>query len=181
MNSTSKFLNPKAVLFQAGLKAGQVVGDLGTGSGFYSLAAAEITGEQGRVYAVDIKDSALDHLSAEARMKGLNGIVTARCNLDEDKLAAPNLPQGECDMVVLANILHEVHSQQNLLKHAYGLLKTGGRLVIVDWNSEPGPIGPPVDKRVTQAAARKLAESSSFKFIKELETDQYHFGMAFER
>jgi ubiquinone/menaquinone biosynthesis C-methylase UbiE len=180
IKTQSKFINPKAVLFQAGLKAGQSVADLGTGSGFYSLAAAEIVGNNGHVHSADVKDSALEHLSVEARVKGLKTIKTYRCDLDEEKLAC-RVPEGECDMVVLANILHEVKHPKNLIKHAYAMLKSGGRLVVVDWNSQPGPIGPHAEKRVSESDAKKLLESCSFKHIKNLETDEYHYGLVFER
>ncbi|MBX4187881.1 MAG: class I SAM-dependent methyltransferase [Candidatus Doudnabacteria bacterium] len=179
-NTHKKFLNPKTVLFQAGLKSGEVVADLGTGSGFYSLAAAEIVGGNGQVHAADVKDSALDHLAAEARLKGMKVIRTYHCDLDEEELAC-KVPEGECDMVVMANIMHEVESRKNLIKHGYGMLKTGGRLLIVDWNGQPGPIGPQSEKRISEGETRKLLESSSFKFIKNIETDEYHFGMVFER
>jgi ubiquinone/menaquinone biosynthesis C-methylase UbiE len=178
--NTKKFLNPKTILFEAGLKSGQTMADLGSGSGFYSMAAAEIVGDNGQVISADVKESALDHLDAEARLKGLRTIKTYRCDLDEEKLAC-KLPEGECDMVVLANIMHEAVNHKNLLQHAYALLKSGGRLVVVDWNNEPGPIGPPADKRISEAAVKQLLESSTFKYIKNLETDHYHFGMAFER
>jgi ubiquinone/menaquinone biosynthesis C-methylase UbiE len=179
-NPHKKFLNPQTVLFHAGLKSGQVVSDLGAGSGFYALAAAGIVGGQGAVHVVDVKDAALEHVAAEARMRGFKTVKTHAGNLDNPKLP-PRLPAGESDMVVLANILHEVHDRKQLLKHAYALLKTGGRLVVVDWNDRPGPIGPDADKRISEQDALKQVESSSFKYLKSLETDEYHFGLVFEK
>jgi predicted methyltransferase len=84
-------------------------------------------------------------------------------------------------MVVLANIMHEIQNGKQLLMHAYALLKTGGRLVVVDWNDRPGPIGPAADKRISEQEARKQIESSSFKYLKSLDTDEYHFGLVFEK
>lgn len=179
-NTQKKFLNPEAVLFQAGLKSGQVVADLGAGSGFYALASASIVGSQGEVHVVDVKESALDHVSVEARMRHYKNIKTYVCDLDKTDLHA-RLPEGQCDVAVLANILHEVQHPKNLLKHAYKLLKSGGKLVIIDWNSNHGPIGPSADKRVNEQEIKKTVESSSFRFIKQLDADEYHFAMVFER
>jgi ubiquinone/menaquinone biosynthesis C-methylase UbiE len=180
LNTHKKFLNPQTVLFQAGLKSGQVLTDLGAGSGFYALAAANTVGSQGAVHVVDVKDTALEHVSTEARMRGFKTVKTYTANLDNSTLP-PRLPQGESDMVVLANIMHEVNDRKQLLKHAYALLKTGGRLVVVDWNDRSGPIGPPADKRISEQDARKQIETSSFKYLKNLDADEYHFGLVFEK
>ncbi len=179
-NTQLKFINPKTVLFGAGLKSGDIVADLGTGSGFYSLAAAEIVGVNGEVHSADVKDSALDHLMSEARVKNLTNIRTYRCDLDEVTLGC-RLPDGKCDMVIIANILHEVENQKNLLKHAYSMLKTGGKLLLVEWGEQPSPIGPSADKRIAEPQAKKLLETCAFRFIKNIPTDHYHYGMVFER
>src|SRR3989344_6086734 len=80
---TKKFLDPEKVLFAAGLSLGQTLADLGSGSGFYTIAAAKIVGERGSVYTVDVLESTLDHISAEARLKGIRNVKTLACNLEE--------------------------------------------------------------------------------------------------
>lgn len=181
LNTHKKFIDPESVLFQAGLKAGQVVGDLGAGSGYYALAACKIAGPNGSVHVVDVKDVALDHVAAEARMRGYRNLKTYHCDLDHPQANAARLPEGLCDMVILANIMHEVSHPKNLLKHAYAMLKSGGRLVVVDWNANHSPIGPTADRRMAQAEARKLVEAASLRFSRDLPTDDFHYAMVFER
>lgn len=178
-NIHKKFLNPQTVLFLAGLKTNQTVVDLGAGSGFFALAAAGIVGGNGLVQVVDVKDSALDHLVAESKMRGFKNVKTYLANLDHAKLPG-HIHIDQADMVILSNILHEVSDHKNLIAHAYALLKTGGKLVVIDWNDQPGNFGPSADRRIGQGQAKKLLDSS-LKFIKEIETDQYHFGMVFEK
>lgn len=173
-------MNPETVLFQAGLKSGQTIADLGAGSGHYAMAAAGIVGENGSVLVVDVKDSALDHIAADARMQKIKTLRTVLYDLDQENLT-DRIPAGHTDMVLLANILHEVGHRKNLLSHAYKLLKTGGRMLIVDWNQSPGPIGPPVAVRISEAETKKMCEAASFRFVKNIETDNYHFGLLFEK
>jgi ubiquinone/menaquinone biosynthesis C-methylase UbiE len=175
-----KFINPESMLFQAGVKSGQTVADLGAGSGHYALAAAKIVGTNGRVHAVDVKDSALDHVATEARMHGFKTVRTHLCDLDQAKPAG-KLPEGDSDVVVLSNIMHEVHDPKTLLKHAYSMLKTGGKLVLIDWNANHSPIGPAAEKRMAEQGAKKLLESSSFRFLREIDADAYHYAMVFEK
>ncbi len=179
-NINKKFLNPETVLFQAGLKAGQNLTDLGAGSGHYAIAGAKIVGENGSILVIDVKESALDHVAADARMNRIKTIKTLLWDLDQETLT-DRAPFGHSDMVLLANILHEVGHRKNLLAHAYKLLKTGGRMLIIDWNESPSPIGPPVSVRVSESDTKKLCESSSFRFVKNVDTDQYHFGLLFEK
>jgi len=45
--------NPYKILERAGLKPGQNVLEVGCGPGFFTIPAAHIVGEEGKVYAVD--------------------------------------------------------------------------------------------------------------------------------
>jgi predicted methyltransferase len=176
----TKFLDPESVMFLAGLKPNQTVTDFGAGSGYYALAAAKIVGHNGMVNVVDIKEESLDHLSGEARMRGYKQIKTYQMDLDLPKLSK-QIPVGYSDMVVLANILHEITVPENLLAHSYAMLKTGGLLLVVDWNDQPGPIGPPAEKRLHPSNVKKQIESCSLKYIKDIPTDAFHFAMVFEK
>jgi len=176
----TKFLNPEALLFQAGLAAGQAMADLGTGSGYFALAGAKIVGPRGEVHVVDVQEPALDHVVTEARLKHLGNIRTYRANLDAKGLPA-RLPLGTCDLVVLTNILHEVEDRANLFRHTYALLKTGGKVLLVDWNQKPGPIGPPANRRVSSEEAAALSAKSGFRLVNHLETDDYHYGLVLEK
>lgn len=47
------FENPKEVLLSAGVGKGEVLVDIGSGSGYLSIAASEIVGADTMVYALD--------------------------------------------------------------------------------------------------------------------------------
>jgi ubiquinone/menaquinone biosynthesis C-methylase UbiE len=173
-----KFLDPERVLFLAGLASGQTVVDFGSGSGFYSLAAARIVGEQGMVYSIDILESALEHTSAEARMKGYKNIKTAVCDLEQPS-ACGHIPAGTADFTLFANIAHQIKDRNNLFIEAYRLLKTGGKLIIIEWNDQPSPIGPPAVDRITEPEINSLAKKAAFKNGGQINIDTYHYGLVF--
>jgi tRNA A58 N-methylase Trm61 len=62
------------VLQRVGITRGQIVLDFGCGSGMYTIPAAKIVGEQGRVYALDKDKKALDELMQKAESTGLRNI-----------------------------------------------------------------------------------------------------------
>jgi ubiquinone/menaquinone biosynthesis C-methylase UbiE len=177
-DTKTKFLDPEKVLFASGLSAGQSFADIGAGSGFYSVAAAKITGEQGMVYSVDILGPTLDHIAAESRLKGIRNIKTLQCDL-EQKNACHIISTGSMDMVLFANIAHQVKKSANLFAEAYRLLKTGGKLVVVEWSDQPGPIGPPADQRISAVRITKLSADAAFRSAGNITTDIYHYGLVF--
>ncbi len=57
------------------LREGEVVADLGSGPGFYTLPIAETVGESGRVYAVDFDPKSIEALKSKVARRGLQGVV----------------------------------------------------------------------------------------------------------
>jgi len=62
------------VLERVGINRGQIVLDFGCGSGMYTIPAAKIVGEQGRVYALAKDKKALDELMQKAESTGLRNM-----------------------------------------------------------------------------------------------------------
>ena len=179
MNSNTKFLDPEQVLYRAGLSRGNTVVDFGAGSGYFALASAKISGAAGRVFVVDILETALDHVMAEARLKQYKNIETYRADLEKSEVKA--VVPGSADLVVAANIFHQVSAIDKLFTEAYRLLKTGGKLLIVDWNTSASPFGPKPDTRIAEDTLRNAAGKSNLKFNTNIETDQYHYGLIFTK
>lgn len=174
----AKFLDPEKTLFATGLSAGQIVADLGTGSGFYTLAAGKIVGEQGLVYAVDILETSLDHCMAEGRLKGLRNLKTLHADLEQAD-SCQSIPTGSVDLVIFANVLHQIKNQAGLFAEGYRMLKTGGKLLIIEWNDQPSPIGPVAAARIAPAQIKTLAKQTALKDAGVLNTDPYHYGLMF--
>lgn len=175
---STKFLDPEQVLFATGLSSGQVVADLGTGSGFYTMAASKIVGDQGMVFAVDILESALDHVAAEARLKGMRNLKTLRSDLEQVNSCLA-IPTGSADLVVFANVVHQIKNQKVLFTEAYRIIKTGGRLLVVDWNDQLSPIGPPSAERISPEQVKKFANQVVLKEAGSIAADRYHYGLIF--
>lgn len=173
------FLDPNQALFRTGLTKGATVVDLGAGSGFFAIAAAKIVGEQGTVEVVDILDSSLDHVMAEARINHIRNIKTYRHDLETGDVAV--LGSGKADLVVAANILHQLKKPVQLFQEVYRLLKSGGKLLVIDWNSNPGHFGPAGDGRVSESEIKEWAEKTNLKFLTNIETDKYHYGLTFTK
>jgi len=114
--------NASEVLAEVGVRAGQVVLDFGCGSGTYTIPAAKLVGEGGRVYALDISRRALDRMEEKAKQEGLRNIVQIVAFGGEEI----RLEDETIDLMLLIDVLHEIDNREALFHEAYRILKQGG-------------------------------------------------------
>jgi ubiquinone/menaquinone biosynthesis C-methylase UbiE len=175
---SKKFLNPDRLLMRAGIMVGQVVADLGAGAGYFSIAAGKIVGNNGEVFSVDVLESALEHVNADARMQNVHNIRSLRADLELPH-SLDKIVTGTCHAVLMINILHQIKNKQNLFNHAYRLLHTGGKLLVVDWNDQPFPVGPRAEDRISEEQVDSLAQKCHLKLTSRTEADPYHYSMIY--
>jgi ubiquinone/menaquinone biosynthesis C-methylase UbiE len=174
---TTKFINPSSIIAQTGLMRGEVVADLGCGNGFYVLPSAQLAGPEGAVIAVDVQESKLAATISIANQYGYRNIKVVRADLAKPLL---DIEADSVNMVVLSNIMHEIgQGREMLLKNAYRILKTGGKIVVIEWKKELSPIGPPMQNRLDQTMAEMVLMKAGFRKGKDLEADGYHYAVLF--
>ena len=118
---------PNQIIETIGLKSGQVIADIGSGGGYFTLRFAEIVGEEGKVYAVDTDEKLLEFVNSNAKQKGLNNIVTV---LVKDKL---ELPKESLDLVFMRNVTHHIPNRVSYFKELKRFLKPYGKVVIIEY------------------------------------------------
>lgn len=106
---------------------GEVWADLGAGTGVFTRALAALVGPAGRVIAVDRDSRALGALGERAATGSAGAIALVRGDVTRT-MALPPL-----DGVVMANVLHFVADAEGVLSRVAGLLKPGGRLVLIEY------------------------------------------------
>jgi len=174
----AKFINPALVVAQTGLMQAQTVADLGCGNGFYVLPAAQMVGREGTVYAVDVMDAKLGATISIANQFGYKNVRVVHADLTKPLL---DIPEGVCDLVIVGNILHEISHKDELFKSIYRILRTGGRVVAVEWKKTATPFGPPVERRIEQQTLEIMLMQAGLRKIKELQADGYHYAILFEK
>jgi ubiquinone/menaquinone biosynthesis C-methylase UbiE len=173
------FLDPKEILKQLDVSLGSTVADFGCGSGFFSLAFAQAVGEEGKTYSFDILPSALESVESKAKMAGINNIIPQRANLE--KKGGSKLPENSVDWVVMKDMLFQNKSKDIILEEAYRVLKTGGKIVIIEWNEQEASFGPEKSLRISSGEIKDLAEKQGFNFQKDLAAGTFHFGELFQK
>ena len=171
-----KFINPANIVAQAELAAGSTVADFGCGGGYFSLPTAQMVGPDGTVYAVDIMPDRLAATLSAARHARLKNITALRVDLEKP---LTKIPESSCDMVIVSNILHQIGSRDALLGNMYMVLKTGAKVLAVEWKKEYTPLGPSQASRIGRDELVKIFTDKGFRFSQDLEADGSHYALLF--
>lgn len=126
-NPLRRKLHPTDKILGPYVKRGMRVLDFGCGFGHYALGMARLTGESGRVIAVDVQQKMLDKTMARARKAGLDHIIRPWLCNSSGIGAVPEL-----DFALASNSLHETPEPATLLKEVFGLLVPGGRFLLME-------------------------------------------------
>jgi len=118
--------NPGRIL-KPYIKEGMTVLDFGCGPGFFSIPLAQMVGESGKVFAVDLQDGMLQKLREKIEGTGLEKrIALYKC--EDDKIGL----KEAVDFILAFYVLHEVPDQQRLLNELMSIAKPNGKLLIVE-------------------------------------------------
>lgn len=112
---------------------GNVWADLGSGSGAFTLALADLLGPGGHIYSVDRDARALREQRETLQARFPAVALEQRVADFTHPLDLPPL-----DGVVMANSLHFQRRKEPVLALVRGMLKPGGRLVLVEYNADRG-------------------------------------------
>ena len=112
-------------LKKAGITEGQIVLDFGCGPGHYTIAAAKMVGESGRVYALDIHPLAARSVEKKAAKKSLTNIKTIISDRDT------GLPDQSIDTALVYDTIHMIKDKQALARELHRVLKPDGLLSVI--------------------------------------------------
>jgi ubiquinone/menaquinone biosynthesis C-methylase UbiE len=116
------------------LKPGEVVADLGAGTGLFEPQLAYAVATRGRVYAVEIDKGFLDEIDRKVDELHISQIETVLGTPTD-----PKLPTRSVDLALMHDVLHHVEQRQAYLKAVAQYLKPTGRIAIVEFTPQDSP------------------------------------------
>jgi precorrin-6B methylase 2 len=122
---------PEAVIHALGLRGGEVVADLGAGSGYFTFRLAAKVGKTGKVLAVDIQDEMLETLRRRATALQVTNVEEVKASETD-----PHLPASGVDVVLMVDVYHELAYPLEVMTKVREALKAGGRVVFVEYRKE---------------------------------------------
>jgi len=171
----NQLIDAKFILKKIRVHEGKVVADLGCGgAGHFIIPAGKWVGKKSRVLR-----SALEEVSKKARLMGIKNIKTIWSNLEIP--GSTKLSDNELDIAFLINILFQSKEDKNIMTEAARILKPGGKLLVIDWNSTRVPFGPPLVDRVDPNEIKEIAKTLGLKIMDEFDAGKFHFGLIFKK
>jgi ubiquinone/menaquinone biosynthesis C-methylase UbiE len=154
-----EWLPPGEVLALLNIAPGEIIADVGAGTGYFALPMAGRAGNKGRVIAVDAQSEMLEWIRNKMRSAGLENIQLVHAEAE-----STTLPGASCDLVFMANVWHEFPNRQAVLAEAARVLKPGGRLAILDWRPDvEREAGPPLEHRIAVENCVHEMEDAEFQ------------------
>lgn len=154
----------------------QRVAELGCGNfGFFTFPIAKRVGKSGVVFAVDIIKGYLEEIKNRAKEQNLSQINTVWANLEIFK--GTKIESNSLDAAFLVNVLHQSDKRVDVIRETYRLLRTGGRLIVIEWSAIDSPLGPSPERRIKSESLKLAAIKLGFEVEEEFSAGPYHYGL----
>jgi len=147
------------VMDTLGIAPGKSVGDIGAGSGFFTVLAARRVGDKGTVYAEDINPDAIQYIDQRLKKEGLHNVKTV--------LGKPGNPlfPASINAVLLLKTYHEIAEPVILFRNLRHSLAKGAKVGVIDRNGDGTDHGLNRDVviREMKDAGYKLLQQQDYK------------------
>jgi ubiquinone/menaquinone biosynthesis C-methylase UbiE len=173
----ANFSNPLKNIESLGVSEGSAIADFGSGVGHYVLPLLDIVGEDGHVYAIDIQKDLLGRIKNEAESKGFKNLETIWGDVERE--GGSKIKSEALDYLIASNILFQLEDKKTFAKECARVLKSGGKLLFIDWSESFGGLGPTKEMVVDEDFSKKLFEGANFSLNKKVEAGAHHYGLVF--
>ena len=168
------YQKPHEVITALGLKPGEVVADIGAGSGYFTFRLARHVGNAGCVYAVDVSPDMIVHLNRRIRDLPVKNVVSILSAPDD-----PLLADASIDRFFICDTWHHIENHASYLTLMKKMLKPGGQVVMIEFKKAETPVGPPMEMRIDRTDLLREMEANGFKLAAEHTFLPYQYFLVF--
>lgn len=176
--SSKASLNAERVLQETGLKSGDNFLDVGCGDGYFSIAAAKIVGNTGKVYAIDSYEESIVVLKQQIQRENIRNVEA----IVADVTQRMPLPKAIIDVCLMANVMHGFLANgevPSVMTEIARVMKVGSTLAVVEFQKVAGPPGPPISIRMTPEELEDLISGYDFTKNKVAEVGPLRYAVMF--
>ena len=155
---------PDQLVSQLGLRRGQIVADIGAGTGYISRRLAQAVGLAGKVLAVDVQPEMIALLKDLGARQGFTNIVPVL-----GEVIDPQLPTASVDLALLVDVYHEFNYPWEMMQGICRALKPGGRVVFVEYRGEDPNVPIKPLHKMTQVQVKKEMSVLPLDWVQTIE------------
>lgn len=168
------YQKPHEVVHALGVKPGEVIADIGAGSGYFTFHLARHVGERGKIYAVDVNPDMVRHINRRIRELKTANVVSVLADPDD-----PLLFERSIDRFFICDVWHHVENRVKYLSRMKKMLKPGGEIVMIDFHKKELPFGPPLQMKMAREDLIEQMETNGFRLVKEHTFLPYQYFLVF--
>ncbi len=168
------YQRPDQVIAALALRPGEVIADIGSGSGYFTLRLAKSVGETGRVYGVDVDPSMVRYLNRRVRAAGLRNVHVLLAEPDDPLLPEP------VDRFLIVDTWHHIENPAGYLDRIRASLEPGGQVIVIDFKKQDLPVGPPPEMKVAREDLIAQMSAGGFRLVQEHTFLPYQYFLVFE-
>jgi SAM-dependent methyltransferase len=157
---------------------GLVVADIGAGTGLFTRMFSRAVGSEGRVYAVDIADTFIEHINRTSVEQGLKNVVGVVCKAD-----SVELPPDSIDLAFICDTYHHFEFPEKTMRTVRRALRDGGHLIVIEFDRIEGISSSWILDHVRadkQVFADEIVQAG-FRFVEEVRFMQESYFLRFEK
>lgn len=167
---------PNTLIEMLKLKEGDVVADIGVGTGYIARRISPIVGKTGAIYGVEIQQEMLDILAEKMAEEGITNIKGVLGTITD-----PKLPPNSVDLAIMVDVYHEFSHPYEMMQNICRALKVGGRVAFVEYRLEDDNV--PIKRlhKMSELQVIKEATPHPLSWIETLDGLPWQHVIIFEK
>ena len=132
--------------------------DYGAGTGVFTIEMAKRTNN--KVYALDSSNEMVNIIKEKVLTNGISNLHVKLVDPDQVPLDDQSI-----DLFVLVTVFHHIEDRTIFLSEIKRVLKSGGRVALVEFHKIDSPMGPPTGHRLSQNDLEDLFVPNGFSHV----------------
>lgn len=155
---------PDLVLEALKLQPGQIVADVGCGTGYFSWRLARAVAPGGRVYGVEIQPEMLEQFARNMKAREVENAIGVLGTAEDPRLPEP------IDLVLMVDVYHELSHPAEMMKALCERLKPGGRVALVEYRGEDPDLPIKLLHKMTEPQIKKEMTALPLEYVETVQT-----------
>lgn len=154
--SSANFLDSDEILAELNFKGNETFLDAGCGDGYISKRAIEKYLPEGKVYAVDSYAESIKELQEYVDENNIENLIPIEADVTK---SIPDVDDGSVDVVLMLNVFHgfkESSQKEDVISELKRIIKSDGRIAIMDFKPIEMTKGPPIDIRISHSEMENI-------------------------
>jgi ubiquinone/menaquinone biosynthesis C-methylase UbiE len=161
--SSVHFLDSDEILNELDLKGDETFMDAGCGDGHIAIKVIEEYLPDGFVYAVDVYDASIEDMETYKKENGIENLTNIEADITK---GIPGVEDESIDVVLMVNVFHGFKASRTMdeaIDELSRIIKSDGKIAIMDYKAWDVPKGPPTAFRSTPAELEEVFREHNLK------------------